>query len=518
MQRLLTATLGRLRATQLSRTTPLWVMGWVAAALILLVNPLPPASTDAPMTPQAAVAATENPSELSAEDRGSYILIRAAHARGDFVRADGLIEQLNNRLLVGHMLSSRYLDHGYKASADELSDWLARYSDHPEASKIASLAVRHGLDVTMPKAVKPLRGEGYTDHEGRSAMPDGWYSALSFWRAGDYAQAAPIFARVSADESLSKWQRAAAYYWSYRANEKLGEASDAKAALKQAAAYPTTFYGILATSKLGIRAVVPEAPEVLDHVRNDPRAIRAALLVQMDAQDAAEDELRALYSALGSNERGGIVTLASELGMPNLQMRLAKTAGLGVAEQLFAQYPAPTYMLGLNDIIDPALLMAVARNESGFREVAQSPAGAVGMLQMLPSTARHVERQVGEALLSTASISSASLPVAERLNDPALSARYGAEYLKILTKQPAIGRNLVHILVGYNAGPGTVASWKSAAGSNADDPLLYIESIPYGETRNYVMQVAAQYWIYQRMMGATPTSLRALAKDEWPTV
>ncbi|MBX9726530.1 MAG: hypothetical protein K2X09_04620, partial [Rickettsiales bacterium] len=67
------------------------------------------------------------------------------------------------------------------------------------------------------------------------------------------------------------------------------------------------------------------------------------------------------------------------------------------------------------------------------------------------------------------------------------------------------------------AGPGTVASWKAAAG-NVSDPLLYVESIPYPETRNYVMQVAAQYWIYQRMMGETPTSLRALAKGEWPKV
>lgn len=516
MKRQFATLLAHLNAKQISRTTPLWVVGWVAAALILSANPVPRTSSDTPQTPQAAVAATANPSELSAEDRGSYILIREAQSRGDFARADALIEQLNNRLLVGHVLATRYLNANYKPSADELKDWLARYSDHPETSKIASLAVRAGLDVTLPKAAKPLKGEGYIDHEGRSAMPDGWFSALSFWREGDYAKAAPIFARVSEDDSLSKWQRAAAYYWSYRASEKLGERSDAKAALKQAAAYPTTFYGMLAASTLGLPALTPEAPEVLDHVRNDPRAIRAALLVQMDERDAAEEELRAFYSALGNDERGGIVTLASELGMPNLQMRLAKTAGLGKAEQLFAEYPAPNYMLDLSSIIDPALLMAVARNESGFREVAHSSAGAVGMLQMLPSTARHVERHVGETLLSTASASS-NLSIVERLNNPALSARYGAEYLKILTQQPAIGRNLIHVLVGYNAGPGTVASWKAAA-AKMDDPLLYIESIPYAETRNYVMQVSAQYWMYQRLMDTTPTSLRALAKGEWPLV
>lgn len=495
---------------------PLWAMGCVAAALILALNP--PANTNSTelLSPEAAVAATVNPAELSAEDRGTYLMIHEAQTRGDFERADALMEQLNNRLLVGHMLSRRYLETSYKASAEELKHWLARYSDHPEASSIASLAARSGLDVTLPKPAKPLKGHGYTDHEGKNSMPDSWFTALGHWRSGDYAKAAPIFEQVSADEALSKWQRAAAYYWSFRAQEKLGEPRAAKDALKQAAAYPTTFYGMLAASTLGLPAIIPEAPEVRDHVRNDPRAIRAALLVQLDARAEAEEELRAFYSALSSDARGGIVTLASELGMPNLQMRLAKAANLAPAEQLFAQYPTPEYMLDLKSVIDPALLMAVARNESGFREVAHSTAGAVGMLQMLPSTARQVEREVGARLLTSASTAS-DTPITERLNDPALSARYGAEYLKILMKQPAIGRNLIHLLVGYNAGPGTVASWKAAAAS-IDDPLLYIESIPYGETRNYVMQVSAQYWMYQRLMDTTPTSLRALAKGEWPTV
>lgn len=516
MKLLLIALRARLMATQTSRSIPLWVMGSVAAAAIFMLNPATPPSDAELLTPTQVVAATENPAELSAEDRGTYLMIGEAQARGDFERAGALMEQLNNRLLVGHMLSERYLETNYKANADELKRWLARYSDHPEASKIASLAARSGLDVTLPKPAKPLKGHGYTDHEGKNSMPDSWFTALGFWRAGDYAQAAPIFARVSADEGLSKWQRAAAYYWSYRALGKLGETRAAKDALKQAAAYPTTFYGMLAASKLGLPAITPEAPEVRDHVRNDPRAIRAALLVQLDNRAAAEEELRAFYSALSNDARGGIVTLASELGMPNLQMRLAKTANLAPAEQLFAHFPTPDYMLDLKSVIDPALLMAVARNESGFREVAHSTAGAVGMLQMLPSTARAVEREVGAHLLTSASTAS-DAPIAERLNDPALSARYGAEYLKILMKQPAIGRNLIHLLVGYNAGPGTVASWKSAAAS-IDDPLLYIESIPYGETRNYVMQVSTQYWMYQRLMDTTPTSLRALANGEWPLV
>ena len=135
------------------------------------------------------------------------------------------------------------------------------------------------------------------------------------------------------------------------------------------------------------------------------------------------------------------------------------------------------------------------------------------MMQMLPSTAQTVERRVGASLM-TADMATGN-SVIERLSNPALAARYGAEYLKLLTREEHIGNNLIHMLIGYNAGPGTAASWKRA-GANVSDPLLYIESIPYGETRNYVMQVLAQYWTYQLMMDERPESLKALSDGAWP--
>ncbi|MFZ4541372.1 MAG: lytic transglycosylase domain-containing protein [Rickettsiales bacterium] len=268
---------------------------------------------------------------------------------------------------------------------------------------------------------------------------------------------------------------------------------------------------------MGEYSVEAVAPEVSDSLRDDKRAIRAGLLVELGRMDDAETELRALYSATPEGHRGGIVTLVSELDMPNLQMRLARTKGLSESEEIFAEYPTPYYMVNLHEVMDSALLMAVARNESGFRDVARSSAGATGMMQMLPSTAKMVERQVGHERLQLASASDNISSLAKRLNDPSMSARYGAEYLNILANLPAINNNLIHLLVGYNAGPGTVISWK-AASHNIKDPLLYIESIPYAETRNYVMQVSAQYWIYQIMMEEKPASLTALAKGMWPVV
>ncbi len=470
----------------------------------------------APVVNVVTVETGDRPSELSRTDVGLYTLIFQAEEKGDTARSNELMAQLDNHDLMGYALAARYLGEKYKATAEELSQWLANYSDHPQAARIARLANARGAKVILAKAEQPLRGEGYTDHLGRSTMPDSWFTALGYWRSGDYKTASSIFTRLSKDSSLSDWQKSAAYYWAYRADDKRGADYRAESNLQHAASYPTTFYGLLAAAQLNELSLAAEAPEVSDSLRDDKRAVRAGLLVELGKTEEAETELRALYSATHENERGGIVTLASELDMPNLQMRLARTSGLTDEEQLFAKFPTPYYMVNLHGVMDSALLMAVARNESGFRDVAHSSAGAAGLMQMLPSTAKMVEQSLSREHLQVASAGGLN-SLSERLNDPAMSARYGATYLAMLSRMPAINNNLIHLLVGYNAGPGTVISWKAAT-QNMRDPLLYIESIPYAETRNYVMQVSAQYWIYQLMMEEKPTALMALAKGRWPMV
>jgi soluble lytic murein transglycosylase len=497
---------------------------WAFLLVFALVTLGALSGRDAPATPAheamnempIAAAPPAAPTELSNADAGLYALLFQAEERGDIARSNALIVQLANRELVGYVLAARYLGGKYTPAAEELAQWLAQYSDHPQAERIARLARARGVQVALPKAPAPLRGDGYTDHLGRSSMPDSWFTALGLWREGDYAAAGALFTQISEAESLNDWQKSAAHYWAYRASNTQGAADDARTHLVLAAAHPTTFYGLLASAQLNRLNLAPQAPEVSDALRADKRAIRASLLVKLGRAEDAQTELRALYSATPKAERGGVVTLVSELDMPNLQMRLAKTPGLSEAEQLFANYPMPYYMVDLHNVMDSALLMAVARNESGFRDVARSEAGATGLMQLLPSTAKMVERRISREHLEVASAGGLE-SLGERLNDPAMNARYGAQYLAMLGQMPAIRNNLIHLLTGYNAGPGTVISWKAATRS-MNDPLLYIESIPYAETRNYVMQVAAQYWVYQLMMEETPTTLKTLAKGQWPVV
>ncbi len=485
------------------------------AGTILLIASLAPKPYGMPLSPEFFVTVAQNPARLSEEDVAHYKTAFGAAEMGDFQTVADSINKVKNPRLVGHLLARHYLSATYMASATELTDWLAAYSDHPEAKQIQTLAVARGIKAPAIDAEKPLKGSGYAEHLGRTTMPDGWYQALGLWRSDNAADALPLFAAIGADKELSGWQRAAGHYWAYRAASKMGDGAQARDQLKQAASFKTTFYGLLAIQQMGASLPDASAPRVSAGLRNNPQAIRAALFAQLGHTEEAEIELRHLYSAVDKSERAGIITLAQELNLANLQVRLANLSELSAEEELFASYPVPQYVLDAQAAQRPSILLAIARNESGFRETAASGAGAVGLMQILPSTAHSIERRVGRDALQVASTSDVLEPMAERLNDPATSVRYSAQYLNILAQEKAVGKNLVRILAAYNAGPGTVAGWQSMAG-NISDPLLYIESIPYPETRNYVMQVLAHSWIYASLLGESPDTLRQLASGNWP--
>jgi len=144
--------------------------------------------------------------------------------------------------------------------------------------------------------------------------------------------------------------------------------------------------------------------------------------------------------------------------------------------------------------LDPALLQAVARQESRFTAGVESPVGAVGLMQLMPSTAREL---AGRPLEGAS------------LKDPALNSRLGARYLRQLLEQWQ--GNPVLAVASYNAGPGAVGHWlKTGLGSDSPkpagvtislerDPELWIEAIPYPETRLYTKKVLGNLWSYQRL-------------------
>lgn len=457
---------------------------------------------------------------LSAQDRALADAAFRAEGRGDYEFADTLIGQLDNQILVGHVLAERYLDPKYDALKDELVAWLANYGDHPQAARIKALALRKGVKADELNGfpivdLAPLKGKGYAEHLGRTGMPAAFYSGLARWKENSPKAAMINFAQAAEGDKLSGWQKSAAYYWAFRAADKLDRDKDAYAYLTAAGQYPTTFYGQLANQQLGHRdGLIAAAPFVPTNIRDSAPVMRARALASINQRQLAEDELRQLIMRLPKEQRPAVLSIAGEIGLANLQVRLATLDGLSTEQQLYANYPVPPWFVSTQKLVDPTLLMSIARQESVFQRDAKSYMGATGMMQMLPSTARHVEKSMSKESIALASIDD-KLPLSQQLNDPSVNLHLGAQYLAMLNKQPMVHGDAIRLIAAYNAGPGSVQSWQ-AASRTITDPLLYIESIPYAETRNYVMQVLAHQWVYQTLTGQTPYGLISITRGEWP--
>ncbi|MBN8542858.1 MAG: lytic transglycosylase domain-containing protein [Alphaproteobacteria bacterium] len=480
----------------------------VVIAVSLALTLREPVAAPAPEPTPVVYTATAHPDPLTPHDEGLYTAIYEAQAEGDFALADEMIARLDSQLLLGHVLAQRYLHEDYKTEASELKYWLHAFSDHPQRARIAALAARKGVRTEVAQREKPLSGAGYIDHLGAKSMPAGWYHGLSLWRSKSYDKAAVQFEKVATTSSLNEWHKAAAYFWAHRSYER-AENDRAEDMLDLAAEYPTTFYGMLANAKLNHSGNwMAAAPYVPSSLRRQPSVLRAQALASIGRENEAEEELRAIFSTLPRHERKAMVTLASEFNLPNLQVRLSKMKELTDEEALFASYPMPAAVAEVQTTVDSAMIFAISRQESGFRPNVASHAGAVGMMQVLPSTANHIARSLGTELASS-DVSRAGLQNAD------INVRLGAAYIQMLMREPHINGSWIHAIASYNAGPGAVASWARLT-RNVDDPLLYIESIPYSETRNYVVQVLAHYWVYQHLMGEQSITLQSLAAGAWP--
>jgi soluble lytic murein transglycosylase-like protein len=132
-----------------------------------------------------------------------------------------------------------------------------------------------------------------------------------------------------------------------------------------------------------------------------------------------------------------------------------------------------------------------------------SPANARGLMQIMPGTARD---HSGRLSLGASY---------EDLNDPQVNLAYGQRHLEMLRDSPATGGALPKIMAAYNAGLTPVGRWNYEI-RDQNDPLLWMESIPYWETRGYVAIVMRNYWMYERAAGVPSPSRRALAQGRWP--
>jgi soluble lytic murein transglycosylase-like protein len=128
-------------------------------------------------------------------------------------------------------------------------------------------------------------------------------------------------------------------------------------------------------------------------------------------------------------------------------------------------------------------------------------------MQLMPQTASFMQKKT---------IDNGNPAIIGSVFEPIPNITLGQDYVEHLLNNELVEGNLFYLLAAYNAGPGRLQDWKAHISANAD-PLLFVESIPYGQTRNYVMQVMTNYWIYSELDGSDNKSIYAVLKGNWPS-
>ena len=306
--------------------------------------------------------------------------------------------------------------------------------------------------------------------------------------------------------------RSAAAFWTARAAVRARRPELYTPWMVQAAQESRTFYGLVARRSLGLPANFAWEAELTADADTAPVAEtaggwRALALLQIGQAARAEAELRQLWSQ-ARNHPGlvramlGVATAANLTGLSS-QLAAASQSVDGRPRD-FARYPLPRLQPQGGFRVDPALLYAMALQESRFQADAVSPAGARGLMQIMPATASHI---TGDASFRAGAV--------QRLNEPGFSLELGQRYLHHLARHDGVEDNLIRLVAAYNAGPGNLLKWLPAHG-HRDDPFLFIEAIPLDETRAYVQRVLAYSWIYASRLGLPSRSLDQIAAGEFP--
>lgn len=334
-----------------------------------------------------------------------------------------------------------------------------------------------------------------------------WFGGLAAWRLGDCQAAHDLFAPLSGDESGNEWVRSAGGFWAARAALHCGRPEDVTAHLLGAAADSETFYGLIAARQL---ALAPphdwRTPALtagrLAKIADLPAVRRAVALTEAGRHYLADEEMRLTLGRVDRALLPALTALSVELKLPASQLRLARA--LPDADMPASmRYPVPQWAPDGGFAIDRAVLFAFIRQESEFMTRARSYAGATGLMQLMPATASYM---AGDRSLRWKK---------SRLYEPGFNMALGQRYIGYLADLSVVEGNLFMVAAGYNAGPGNLSKWRRRH-DYQNDPLLFVETLPARETRNYIERVMANLWLYRMQLGQQTPSLDAVAAGAWP--
>ena len=446
-----------------------------------------PRGAVAPPPPRLPDAA----SELLPEDRGP--------AGAPPARDAGLDRAIQTRIADGNVEGAIALLNARRNLTPEqqaqlmagMSQALFRQGRDAEAWRVAQEALRHAPQHALAA----------------------YQAGLAAWGLQQYDNAYASFERAARNEQAPASLRAAAAFWTARSAVRARRPTQYVPWMLQAAQEPRTFHGMIARRSLGLPPGIVWERDVANESRAQGLAEtaggwRALALLQVGQRVRAEAELRLLQRRSGNNPTvaQGILAVAQHANMPGLSVQAASAAQIedGRARDA-ARFPLPTLLPNGGFRMDPALLYALTLQESRFDPSAISRAGARGLMQIMPATASYVANDPslrGEGI--------------ERLHDPGFGLEIGQRYVQYLSRHETVRGDLIRLLAAYNAGPGNLARWLPAA-QRRGDPLLFIESIPILETRQFVTRVLTFSWIYANRLGLPAPSLDQIAGGGFPT-
>jgi len=335
-----------------------------------------------------------------------------------------------------------------------------------------------------------------------------WTAGLAAWRLGDCQGAGDAF-KNAASRADNAELSSAALYWQSRALVRCRKPDEAAAPLRAAALRDETLYGMLAAEQLGLK--LPEQHAAADFTQSDWQQlrdngnVRTVVGLAEIGRDSLADEVLRHQARIGSpSQYQPLTRLARDLGLPSTQLWMAYNAPHGGKPEPAIRFPTPKWTPVGGWQIDPALVYAHALQESVFRASVVSPAGARGLMQIMPAAAKDHSGALGYT------------GNANDLNKPDVNLAFGQRHLQMLRDNSGTQGLLPKVMAAYNAGLLPITRWNTEI-RDGGDPLLWIESIPYWETRGYVNIVMRNYWMYERQAGGASESRMAMVQGMWPT-
>ncbi len=345
---------------------------------------------------------------------------------------------------------------------------------------------------------------------GNKAPQAAWVKGLATWQKKDYQSSYKAFLLASQSPYANGWLKSSASYWASRAALRSGNKKQVRKLVQQAAEYPHSFYGVIANYALGEKDPFNwETPALksthLDLIRSTKIGRRALLLIEAGRIDLAQQELIYLDVYKKPYLKEALIALSQKHNLADLSLRLGN-AIKPTKHNLYdaALYPEVSWSPQNGYKVDRALINAIIKQESRFQAGAKNPSGATGLMQLMPRTADYI-------LTKTNHVDANAI---DKLHHPEINLEFGQTYLHYLLNHKSVGQDLFSMAMAYNAGPGNLSKWKRER-EHITDPLLFIETIPFHETRAFVDRVMANYWIYRIRYNQKTPSLHDVAEGRW---